>query len=161
MIPRLAPILRDGIDLARARTLDVLLDLILLFVPEPGFEYVDTPAGPRALAHLVRDEIPPDPRDVIPIKSGASDRPPVRCPRAHRILRDRVAGDHAQRDRHRGGRRVKRADGGAGERGKRSVIGCSFRLGQRRRIGLLPCCCHARRDQAASSGSTWDVTIGL
>jgi hypothetical protein len=57
VIPRLAPILRDGTELARARTPGVLIDLILLFAPEPGFEYVDTPAGPRALAHLVRDEI--------------------------------------------------------------------------------------------------------
>ncbi len=57
VIPRLAPILRDGTEIARARALSVLIDLILLSAPEPGFEIVETPAGPRELAHLVREEI--------------------------------------------------------------------------------------------------------
>jgi hypothetical protein len=57
LIPRLEELLRDGTELARMRALNVLLDLIHLFAPEPGFEVIETARGPRHLAQLVRAEI--------------------------------------------------------------------------------------------------------
>lgn len=57
MIPQLGPILSDGTEIARVHALNVLIDLIFLSAPEPGFEVIVTPAGARDLEHLVRDEI--------------------------------------------------------------------------------------------------------
>ena len=57
VIPQLAPILRDGTEIARVRTLNVLLDIVILSAPEPGFETIDTPSGARDLAHLVGEAI--------------------------------------------------------------------------------------------------------
>src|SRR5690349_278960 len=50
LIPRLEGILCDGTEIARKRALDILIDLIASFAPEPGFEIVETPDGPRDLA---------------------------------------------------------------------------------------------------------------
>jgi hypothetical protein len=57
LIPRLEGLLCEGTEIARLRALHVLIDLICLFAPEPGFEIVETPGGPRHLAQLVRAEI--------------------------------------------------------------------------------------------------------
>ena len=57
LIPRLEDILLEGTEVARTRALSILLDLIYLFAPEPGFERIETPRGPRPLAELVRAEL--------------------------------------------------------------------------------------------------------
>lgn len=56
-IPFLGAILREGSITARLRTLDVLVDLVGSFEPEPGFEFVATPAGRRALKLLLKEKV--------------------------------------------------------------------------------------------------------
>jgi hypothetical protein len=57
LIPQLEEILREGSELARLRALEVLSALLSSFAPEPEFEIIETPGGPRHLAQLVRIEI--------------------------------------------------------------------------------------------------------
>ncbi len=56
-VPFLAAILRDGGPTARLRTLDVLIDLVGSFEPEPDFEVVATSAGRRSLRELLKDKV--------------------------------------------------------------------------------------------------------
>lgn len=70
LIPRLADLLCDGTEVARLRALHVLLDLLCLFAPEPGFEIVETPEGRRHLAQLVRAEISRLERAVAQIEAS-------------------------------------------------------------------------------------------
>jgi hypothetical protein len=57
VIPFLGEVLRDPEcnSVARARALDVLVDLLGSFDPEPGFEFVATAAGPRPLKDLLKE----------------------------------------------------------------------------------------------------------
>lgn len=57
-LPFLGEILH-GSPVARLRALDVLIDLIGSFIPEPGHETVATADGPRPLAALVHDAVTP------------------------------------------------------------------------------------------------------
>ncbi len=57
-LPFLGELLR-GPPVARGRALDVLIDLIGSFIPEPGHETVATADGPRPLAALVHDAVTP------------------------------------------------------------------------------------------------------
>jgi hypothetical protein len=52
VVPALGEILRGGAEVPIVRTLHVLIDVIFSFRPEPGFELVATPDGPRDLAYL-------------------------------------------------------------------------------------------------------------
>jgi hypothetical protein len=52
LIPRLEELLSEGCEAARLRALNVLASLVW-FEPEPGFELVETPDGPRHLTRLV------------------------------------------------------------------------------------------------------------
>jgi hypothetical protein len=52
VIPALGEILRGGADVPISRTLHVLIDIVFSSRPEPGFELVVTPDGPRDLAYL-------------------------------------------------------------------------------------------------------------
>ncbi len=56
-VPFLGGILRDGGPTARLRTLDVLIDLVGSFEPEPGFEVVATSAGRRSLNEVLKDKV--------------------------------------------------------------------------------------------------------
>ena len=47
VIPLLGEILKDGSTTARETTLNVLIDLVSSFGPEPGFETIETSDGPR------------------------------------------------------------------------------------------------------------------
>ncbi|MEZ4361915.1 MAG: hypothetical protein R3B48_17120 [Kofleriaceae bacterium] len=57
VIPFLGEILRGTALVARLRTLDVLLDLIRSFGPEPGYEEVESPSGPRPVHAMVREAV--------------------------------------------------------------------------------------------------------
>jgi len=59
VIPFLGEILRERhcASTARARTLDVLIDLVASFEPEPGFESVTTAAGLQTLKDLLKERI--------------------------------------------------------------------------------------------------------
>jgi hypothetical protein len=72
LIPRLEEILSGGTEVARLRALDVLLDLISWFSPEPGYEVVETPGGPRPLDQLVRAEIARLERSIERIESSTT-----------------------------------------------------------------------------------------
>lgn len=52
-ITALGGILRDGVLVARLRALDVLIDLLGSFSPEPGYEEVETVRGRRPLKELM------------------------------------------------------------------------------------------------------------
>lgn len=52
-IPCLGEILRCTAPIARLRALDVLIDLVGSFEPEPGFEEIEADAGRRSLKALV------------------------------------------------------------------------------------------------------------
>ena len=52
VIPALGEILRGGVEIPVVRTLNLLIDVVFSLRPEPGFEVVATPAGPRDLAYL-------------------------------------------------------------------------------------------------------------
>jgi hypothetical protein len=82
LIPRLEELLCDGTAIARVCALDILIDLIGSFAPEPGFEVVATPAGPRHLAQLVRAEITRLERTIEQIESSTSS------PREQRLARE-------------------------------------------------------------------------
>jgi hypothetical protein len=56
-VPFLGAILRDGGPTARLRTLDVLVDLVGSFAPEPGYEVIETSAGRRSLQELLKDKV--------------------------------------------------------------------------------------------------------
>ena len=56
-VPFLGAILRGGGPTARLRTLDVLVDLIGSFAPEPGFEIVETPSGLRLLRDALKEKV--------------------------------------------------------------------------------------------------------
>jgi hypothetical protein len=56
-VPFLGAILRDGGATARLRTLDVLIDLVGSFEPEPGFEVVESSAGRRSLKNLLKEKV--------------------------------------------------------------------------------------------------------
>ncbi len=56
-VPFLGAILREGCPTARLRTLDVLIDLVGSFAPEPGFEVVETSAGRRSLNDVLKDKV--------------------------------------------------------------------------------------------------------
>lgn len=57
-LPFLAKILHGDEQWARMTTLDILIDLIASFAPEPGFEMVFTPDGEtKKLEALLREEI--------------------------------------------------------------------------------------------------------
>jgi hypothetical protein len=56
-VPFLGAILRDGGATARLRTLDVLIDLVGSFEPEPGFEVVASSAGRRSLKDLLKEKV--------------------------------------------------------------------------------------------------------
>jgi hypothetical protein len=57
-VPFPGAILTEGGPTARLRTLDVLVDLVGSFEPEPGFEVVATPAGLRSLKDILKDKVP-------------------------------------------------------------------------------------------------------
>ncbi len=56
-VPFLGAILRDGGPTARLGALDVLIDLVGSFAPEPGFEVVSSSAGRRPLKEALMDEV--------------------------------------------------------------------------------------------------------
>jgi hypothetical protein len=55
-IPFLAEVLAKGERLPRQATLDVLIDLVGSFSPEPGFEVMPSP-NPRSVAGALRDAV--------------------------------------------------------------------------------------------------------
>jgi hypothetical protein len=57
VVPFLAEILKSGSALPRARTLDVLIDLVGSFEPEPPHGTVETELGSRPLASMLRDAV--------------------------------------------------------------------------------------------------------
>jgi hypothetical protein len=83
MIPQLGPILSDGTEIARVHALNVLIDLLYLSAPEPGFEVIVTPAGVRDLAYLVREEIAR--LSLVVEELAASD---VASPKVTRLARE-------------------------------------------------------------------------
>jgi len=56
-VPSLGAILRDGGVTARLRTLEVLIDLIGSFEPEPAFEVIETAAGDLPLKGALKDKV--------------------------------------------------------------------------------------------------------
>jgi hypothetical protein len=56
-VPFFGGILRDGGPTARLRTLDVLIDLVGSFEPEPGFEVVAASAGRRSLNEVLKERV--------------------------------------------------------------------------------------------------------
>jgi hypothetical protein len=57
VIPLLGEILKDGSTTARETTLNVLIDLVSSFGPEPGFETIETSDGPRQVEDLLWQEV--------------------------------------------------------------------------------------------------------
>jgi hypothetical protein len=56
-MPFLGAILRDGGLTARLRTLDVLIDLVGSFEPEPGFEVLASSVGGRRLKDILKEKV--------------------------------------------------------------------------------------------------------
>jgi hypothetical protein len=57
MIPLLGEVLKDGTTAARETTLNILIDLVSSFGPEPGFETIETSEGPRQVEDMVWQEV--------------------------------------------------------------------------------------------------------
>jgi hypothetical protein len=57
VVPFLGAILREGGPEARLRALDVMIDLVGSFRPEPGFETVATSAGRRSLDDVLKSKV--------------------------------------------------------------------------------------------------------
>lgn len=58
-VPFLGAILRDGGPTARLRTLEMLIDLVGSFEPEPSFAVVESSAGRRPLKDVLKDKVLP------------------------------------------------------------------------------------------------------
>jgi hypothetical protein len=56
-VPFLGAILREGGPTARLRALDVLIDLVGSFEPEPGFETIATSGGRHSLSELLKNRV--------------------------------------------------------------------------------------------------------
>jgi len=66
----LGEILRGGVLVARLRALDVLIDLIGSFEPDPAYEEVETSSGRRPLSAVVKEAVSALSNDVEVLHRG-------------------------------------------------------------------------------------------
>ncbi|RKG92733.1 hypothetical protein [Corallococcus terminator] len=57
VVPFLGELLREGSATTRIQTLEILIDLIASFDPDPDFEFIGTPTGPQPLKLLLWNHV--------------------------------------------------------------------------------------------------------